>query len=458
MFFSRFAQLHLLASQTRVGLIAAVLAPATLYAQVRVQAHATERFIDSMGINVHMEYTTSSYGNYGLINERLRELGMRHIRDEINNTTDPFVDELNTIGTLGYKLCGLIEGGNDYPPVGEALEGSKVVPMLESLLPTIDAVEGPNEPDDSSTPPFQYGIDRLLYPAGAINESQALWSIVKHNPYLRHLPVLAMSEGTPQDFAQLAAITPPPTNYATYGNLHAYQNGFFADWGLTDLYIRNARLLTGRKSLWTTEMGYHNNTHFLTDGEQQGVSKRASAIYLPIAFLSGFNKGILRTFSYELIDEAADFKDSSGEGHYGLLDYYGHPKPAFTSLQNLIRILGEPNGEHFDPGSLTIRFENAPSTVDYTLLQKSNGDYYLAIWNDVMVYQIANSMKAAHDIYPPRVPVTIKFSAPHNFTVYAPNDPSGVNPTDTYTIATSDRAIRLDLPAKVLLIKISGDH
>ena len=186
-------------------------------------------------------------------------------------------------------------------------------------------------------------------------------------------------------------------------------------------------------------MGYHNNTQFLTDGEQQGVSERASAIYLPIAFLSGFGKGILRTFSYELVDEAADFSNPSGVGHYGLLDFYGNPKPAFTAMQNLIRILREPNVEHFDPGSLSITFEDAPSTMDYPMLQKSNGDYYLAIWNDLMVYQIANSKKAGHDIYPPRVPVTLKFSTPHDFEVYAPNDPRGVDPTETYTIAKTDR-------------------
>ena len=92
MFFSRFAQPHLLAYRIKVCGIAAVLAPATLCAQVKLQAHAAERFLDSMGVNVHMEYTTTPYGNYGLINERLRELGMHHIRDEINNTAEPFVD------------------------------------------------------------------------------------------------------------------------------------------------------------------------------------------------------------------------------------------------------------------------------------------------------------------------------------------------------------------------------
>lgn len=62
------------------------------------------------------------------------------------------------------------------------LEASKVVPMIERLLPTTDAVEGPNEPDDSTKPPFRYGVKRVHYPKGAVYESQDLWSIVKHNP------------------------------------------------------------------------------------------------------------------------------------------------------------------------------------------------------------------------------------------------------------------------------------
>src|SRR5215469_10099574 len=114
MFSSRFALKYVPARGIVFCLLATILAgAATLSAQVRIQAHAADRFINSMGVNVHMEYTNTPYGNYALINERLRELGMRHIRDEINNPADSFVDELNTIGTLGYKLCGVIEGGND---------------------------------------------------------------------------------------------------------------------------------------------------------------------------------------------------------------------------------------------------------------------------------------------------------------------------------------------------------
>ena len=35
---------------------------------------------------------------------------MQHIRDEINDTDPAFVNEIQRFGTLGYTLCGLIEG------------------------------------------------------------------------------------------------------------------------------------------------------------------------------------------------------------------------------------------------------------------------------------------------------------------------------------------------------------
>jgi hypothetical protein len=41
-------------------------------------------------------------------------------------------------------------------------------------------------------------------------------------------------------------------------------------------------------------------------------------------------------------------------------------------------------------------------------------------------------------------------------TAYAPNDTSGIHPTDAYTIASMPNSIQISLPAKVLLIKIAG--
>jgi hypothetical protein len=445
-----------------------------------IQAKSADKFVDSMGINVHMEASLPPYSDYGLINGELPLLGMRHFRDEINDTDGLFTGEIKYIGTLGYSLCGLIEGDNDYPGFDKRLQASKVVPMIGGLLPTIDAVEGPNEPDDKSKRPFEYDglckppTEKLAcYPQGAVQESEDLWHIVKHSSIagsaeIKHLPVLGMSEGTSQNFLTLASITQTPFPQATYGNMHAYQGGLQGDSGLVKTYIPNAKAWTGPdKPLWITEMGYHNYTKFLGDTEQQGVSERAAAIYLPIAFLSGFSNNVLRTFSYELNDEVDDpqlthtcgpsqsgIDYCSGEGHYGLFSFEGKPKPALTAVRNLIELLQEPGGKDFQPGSLMLTVEGAPRTVEYTLLQKSNGDFYLAIWNDLQVYSLATSSSPGADEYPKNVPVTVRFCEDHAFTVYAPNDSSGTNPSDAYTLSTTPNAIELDLPAKVLLVKI----
>jgi len=430
----------------------ACLAP-TASAQATIQAKSADQFVDSMGINVHMEAANTPYRDYDVINDKLQALGMRHFRDEINNTNPSFVKELNHIGTLGYTLCGLIEGGNDYPPLHTKLKAEAVVPLIENLRPTIEAVEGPNEPDDGG---FVY--DNMPYPRGAIAESIDLWNIVKGNHEIGDLPVVSLSEGTPRHFAILANLTPPPIDYAAFGNMHAYQNGGVGDFDLIE-YLHYSRLLTGADPLWTTEMGYHNYTNYLTDGEQQGVSPRAAAIYLPSAFLASFDRGVRQTFSYELIDESYDphLVSGSAEGHYGLLNYDDTPKPAYIALKNLIELLREPGTEPFEPGSLTVTFDNAPGTIEYSLLQKSNGDYYLALWNDVSVYQVATSTTTpGQNLYPHKVPVQIRFSSPYTFTVYAPNDASGVNPTNAYTIGIKPDSLEIDLPAQVLLLKISS--
>jgi len=433
--------------------IVLLIAEVGLAQTTRIQAQEADRFVDSLGVNVHMESANTPYKNYFEINRRLHELGMRHIRDEINDTDSTFVSEMQRIGALGYTLCGLIEGGNDYPPLGTRLDPRAVVSMIHNLQPTIDAVEGPNEPDDGG---FVY--DGLPYPQGAINESEDLWNIVEGGAAINTLPVLTMSEGNAVDFTQLAAITAPPIDYATYGNMHAYQGGGVGD-TLLGWYVHSSRTLSGRDALWTTEMGYHNNTKYLSDGEQQGVSKRAAAIYLPTAFLSGFDRGVVRTFSYELIDEADDPKltSGSGEGHYGLLHYDGTPKPAFTAIRNLIALLREPEHKAFTPGSLAITFSGAPRSLRFTLLQTSEGSYYLALWNDVSVYELAKPSQDGADIYPQPIPITVNFEEPKTITIYAPNDTTGIHPTSAYTISESARSIQLELPAQVLLLKIVDD-
>lgn len=48
---------------------------AVSHAQETVQAKQADKFVDSIGVNVHMEYLGTPYGNYQMINEKLVALG-----------------------------------------------------------------------------------------------------------------------------------------------------------------------------------------------------------------------------------------------------------------------------------------------------------------------------------------------------------------------------------------------
>src|SRR5690606_15588671 len=116
----------------------------------------------------------------------------------------------------------------------------------------------------------------------------------------------------------------------------------------------------------------------------QGVSERADAIYTPRMFAEFFRRGISRTFKYELLT----INDSE---KYGLLRSDGTEKPAFTASKNLINLLSDNTWDAenkawttptFTPGTLDYEIATSASTLHDLLLQKSNGDFYLLIWNE----------------------------------------------------------------------------
>jgi len=428
---------------------------------VTISAHAAQSFVDSMGINVHLEYRVPnaySYPNHPSINSRLAELGILHIRDEINNTSSSFVNEIQTLyRNYGITLCGTIEGGGDYPPAGTKLKASAVVSMIARLEPAIDAVEEPNEMDGNRKDLYN-GVG---FPQGTINESTDLWNIVKGNSAISYLPVVMFSFANASNATKISATSYMWPN-AKYGNLHAYQGGGVCDNGwckpggadaLTDWYFQFYQNVAANDIPWMTEMGYHNITKY-QGADQTGVSPRASGIYLPEAYCQAINMGCRRAYAYELIDEHPDPGLTNTQQHYGILNNDGSPKPAYTALKNLISLMKEPRQRRYTPDSLTVTFTGAPSTMEYLLLQKSNGMHYLLLWNDVSVYQPSTDSSAGKDLYPSKVPVTLNFANNHTFTVYAPNDSSGVNLTTAYTLSTKSNSIKINLPAQLLILKI----
>src|SRR5262245_3506764 len=66
---------------------------------------AADKFGDSRGVNVHLHYDGTLYAdNFELIESRLLELGVRHVRDGMVDTTwQDYYERHMTLGRSGIK-------------------------------------------------------------------------------------------------------------------------------------------------------------------------------------------------------------------------------------------------------------------------------------------------------------------------------------------------------------------
>jgi hypothetical protein len=353
--------LHLLAG--------AVLASiACLFVSVRaadaatVPARTANSFVESIGVNTHFYYGDTPYvENFPVVKQRLAELGVNHIRENIAPSTNPGqIKRLNELGALGIK-SDLILG---VPTNGTAKLEEMLNTVKTQLSGSVDAVEGPNEWDQSGNPNW---VNLLR------EYQQRLYASVKSNPALSGLTVVGPSIVTAADEEKLGQIP----GMLDVGSMHTYAPNFVPE-KLVPECLERAQLNAGTaKPSWATEAGY--NTAMNYEGSLPPVSEAAQAAYMPRLLLENYRVGFQRTYMYELLDEAPDPSQENREDHWGLLRNDLTPKPAFTAIKNLVSLLKDPGAE-FTPDSLAVNVGGNTSELHQVLLQKRDGSYYLALW------------------------------------------------------------------------------
>ena len=335
------------------------------------QARSADSFVDSIGVVTHLQYLDTAYGNYNeIIKPRLQELGIRHIREGGYQNMEYF-NKLKELGNLGIKSTVTFFGN---PP-------AEVVSTAKTLKGAIEAVEGPNETDLQH---FNFKYNGKVFPEATREYQKDLYTAIKGDPDTKYLPVLLPSMGWGENAAKLGYL-----EWGDIGNMHSYPNpGYLPSSDLDWYYMPHARKIAGNtKPLMATETGYHTLT-------ASGISETAAGKYVPRLLLEHFNRNVERTYLYELIDEKPDPSNSNGELHYGLLRNDGSIKPSYEVVKNLITLLKEP-GAKFSPGSLDYTLSGDTKNVHHTLVQKSNGEFYLIVWQEVKSWDHTNKKDIA---------------------------------------------------------------
>jgi hypothetical protein len=346
-----------------LGLIALVaLLPAAARAAT-VEAKSAASFVDSIGVNTHTYYSDTVYSSqFGTIEQRLRELGVHHIRENLVPDRPDQYKHLNELAAAGIKST-LIMGSPKDSPAGL---GELTSILGSDLRGSVDAVEGPNEYD-------------LAGGAGWMGElapyQSRLYTAIKSNPALSSLPVIGPALGNTNSEGS------DVSGSLDYGNIHSYPNGEAPEDNISRM-LSMASEMSGSKPVMATETGYHTAVNW--SGDHKPVSEAAQATYMPRLFLEYFNRGVARTFSYELVDEFPNAADDEPESHFGLLRNDLSPKPAFTALRNLTSILADSGSAPGDSVDYSVGGDT--DDLHQVLLQKSDGSYYLALWRDESVW------------------------------------------------------------------------
>jgi PASTA domain len=400
-----------------------------------VKARQADSFVDSIGVNVHLTYSDTPYfQRFDAVRERLEELGIRHIRDGLDPES---ADQHRKLGELAAAGIGstLILGS---PAEGEGTPEELVSVVKNELSGDVDTVEGPNEYSTTS------GDSEWV--AHLTAYQQQLYEEVKGDPTLSSLPVIGPSL-VHNDQSTLGDIS----GTLDYGNIHSYPMGEPPEHGLGSA-INHAELNSGPKPIVATETGY--DTALNWSGENPGVSEQAMATYVPRLFLEYFRWGIVRTFSYELVDEHVDEGEESREDHFGLLRNDLSEKPAFAALRNTIRLLEDP-GPSFAPGALDYSLiedgaelaGGESKGLHKVLLEKRDGTFYLALWRLSSVW----NAERREPIASPPEPVTLEVRPGIEAAAeYQPNASSGPiwsvsHPTGPLTIEVGPQIVIVEL-------------
>ncbi|WP_424140636.1 carbohydrate-binding domain-containing protein [Roseomonas chloroacetimidivorans] len=330
-------------------------------------------FVDSLGINVHMGYFDTPYGDVSSVVSKLDYLGLHHVRD--GASWSGWVPPLVELGKAGIKLDMMVGDR------GESLD--QQFANLTKLAPYIATIEGPNEVNFSSiTYNGQTGVNAVVAQQAAIN--QRLEGIAA----LKDKPLVGFSVAASAD----SGFTRYGDNSAAndYGNAHVYFPAGTPPAGDLAKYVAMANLLTPSDRMFLTETGLPTNAG---GPGNQGVSETVQAKYTLNLLLDAHQQGIARTFLYELQDEFADPQNNDQEQHYGLFRNDGSAKPAAIALHNLTTILGDAASDAatFTTGTLNYTVSNLPSAGHHMLMQEANGNFDILLWNEPVIWDDSNS-------------------------------------------------------------------
>jgi len=340
-------------------------------------------FINSLGVGMHIAYTDGGYASLSNDSADLAYLGLNNVRDGVSdgvNGSAPLSSYI-TLAQQGIKFTCVVAGGGALTTAGLQAELGLYDQVNKAVPGSVVAIEGSNEINNA--PVTFNGVGGLQ---GALDLQRALYAAVHADT---NLAGVAVDYFTGYN-AGSVAVGPDPTataGLADYDTQHPYPNNGDAPaaWVTPSQSLGNESASTGYGPAVFTETGYSTN-----GGTTGGVNADVQAKYTLDLLLDDAANGISRTYLYQLMDA---YKPGSPQGDdgFGLFDPSNAPKAAATAIHNLVGILADKavTASTFALAALGYSVTGLPSTGNSLALEKADGTYDVAVWNEPQIWNEA---------------------------------------------------------------------
>ena len=414
---------------------------------VTEQAKPADAFVETIGIGDRFDWLNDD-GRLPQAQTAINLLHIRYLRVGITAQSGSPTYIANTkamASNIGAKLCIVTDVYNPWSTQAAWLDSWRAYSGTY-------AVEGPNEVG-SALPT-------------AVSIQQSLWAYA----YPKGMEVYAWTLGGQAGYYNKAASNGGSTvgNYCEYLNFHPYhwytnpashaaskmnglwQNGDFDNLGYgTGGCINAVRTMANNptKPFVSTEFGWCIN------GQENGVSINHAKKYVPRALFENFNAGMHRGFIFSLTAYAGAGAD------YSVASYKnGSLNATGQAVADTISLLQEPGHANFAAGALNYSLTGTAlaftddhnvqnDEIHHTLLQKSNGTYYLVLWCDY-------DSHLGEDGWSQTGTLTLPDGA-RSVNAYLPVT-NGTSIVTSYGAVSAGGTIRVTIPDHPIILAISG--
>lgn len=368
-----------------------------------VAATSADAFVNSVGVDTHIDSGEAEWLDESLVASELSYLGVHNVRDGTPYSWAlPAYVALAKTG-VEFDLTQENPVAAALTTIG-ALQDVERADALQLAVPgSVKTLEGANEYNVNS---YDLGLLNSYGDVawGALDDKNLLQA-VQADSRLAGVGVVAASTSG-------VAVLPNVTADVTASNFHVYAAAGQQLAANMAAGVAAAKASAPGKPVYITEAGvsssgYASSTYAVADAVTQGLIDVN-------ALLDGYSDGAAKTFLYDLMDDTGK---GDKEDDFGLFTTTGAPKPAAVDVSDLLKILSTGAGSGpLATGSLSYGIAGLPSTASSMLLEKADGAFDIVLWNGG-----ATLYNGAGDVKPPTSEVTITLgAASEEVTVYDP--------------------------------------